>query len=69
MVPARTPKPVVGKLNGEVVRILESAQTREQMLAQGVEVAPTTPEQFGKYLSDEIAGWGRAVKQSGAKPE
>lgn len=69
VVPARTPKPVVGKLNGEVVRILESAQTGEQMLAQGVEVAPTTPEGFGKYLAEEIASWGRAVKQSGAKPE
>lgn len=69
VVPARTPKPVVAKLNAEIVRILESAQTREQMLAQGVEVAPTTPEGFGKYLAEEIKIWGKAVKQSGATPE
>lgn len=69
VVPARTPKPVVSKLNAEIVRILDSPQMREQMLAQGVEVAPTTPEQFGKYIASEIAVWSRAVKQSGAKPE
>jgi tripartite-type tricarboxylate transporter receptor subunit TctC len=69
VVPARTPRPVVSKLNTEIVRILDSAQVREQMLAQGVEVAPTTSEQFGKYIADEIGRWGRAVKQSGAKPE
>lgn len=69
VVPARTPKAVTGKLNAEIVRILDSPQVREQMLAQGVEVAPTTPEQFGQYIATEIANWGRAVKQSGAKPE
>jgi tripartite-type tricarboxylate transporter receptor subunit TctC len=69
VVPARTPAAVVNRLNAEIVRILESPQVRDQMLAQGVEVAPTTPAQFGKYLADEILRWGRAVKASGAKPE
>jgi tripartite-type tricarboxylate transporter receptor subunit TctC len=69
VVPARSPRAVTEKLNAEIVRMLNSRQMREQMLAQGVEVAPTTPEQFGKYIASEIAVWGRAVKQSGAKPE
>lgn len=69
VVPARTPAAVVSRLNAESVRQLETVQLREQMLAQGVEVAPTTPPQFGRFLADEIGNWGRAVKQSGAKPE
>lgn len=69
VVPGRTPRAVTGKLNAEIARILNAPQMREQMLAQGVEVAPTTPEQFGRYIASEIAVWGRAVKQSGAKPE
>lgn len=68
VVPAHTPDAVLGKLNAEVVRVLDSSQVRDLMLAQGVEVAPTTSGEFGKFIAAEIVSWGKAVKQSGAKP-
>ncbi len=66
--PAKTPKAIVTKLNQEIVRVLELKETRELLLKQGAEAAPTSPEAFGAYVKSEIAKWARVVKESGAKP-
>lgn len=42
---------------------------RERLSAQGVDIAATTPAEFGRFLREEIVRWGEAVKQSGAKPD
>ncbi len=69
VVPAATPRPIVNKLNGDIVRLLKAPDVRERLEGQGVEVAGTTPEQFAKLIRDEIVYWGKAVKASGAKPD
>ncbi|MDB5808146.1 MAG: tripartite tricarboxylate transporter substrate binding protein [Betaproteobacteria bacterium] len=68
-VPARTPKPIVMRLHDDIVRVLTTPDVRERLSAQGVEVAATTPQQFEAFLREEIVRWGKAVKQSGAKPD
>jgi tripartite-type tricarboxylate transporter receptor subunit TctC len=68
-VPARTPKPIVMRLHDDIVRVLTTPDVRERLSAQGVEVAATTPQQFEAFLLEEIVRWGKAVKQSGAKPD
>ena len=68
-VPVRTPRPLVNRLHDDVVRILAMQDVRERLAAQGIEVAATTPQQFETFLRSEIARWGKAVKQSGAKPD
>jgi len=68
-VPAKTPRAIVTKLHDDVVRVLAMPDVRERMSAQGIEVAGTTPQQFEAFLRDEIVRWGKAVKQSGAKPD
>ena len=67
--PVRTPRPLVNRLHDDVVRILAIQDVRERLAAQGIEVAATTPQQFEAFLRDEIVRWGKAVKQSGAKPD
>ena len=69
VVPAATPRPIVQKLNGAIVRLLNAPDVRERLEVQGVDVAATTPEQFAKFIREEIVRWGRAVKVSGAKPD
>lgn len=69
LVPVATPKPVVAKVNVDIVRLLNMSEVRERLLSQGVEIAATTPEQFTKFIPAEIARWGKAVKLSGAKPD
>lgn len=69
VVPVRTPRPLVNRLHDDIVRLLAVQDVRERLAAQGIEVAATTPQQFEAFLRAEIVRWGKAVKQSGAKPD
>ena len=69
LVPAGTPRAIVDRLNREAAKVSSAAILQEQFGAQGLEPAPTSPEEFGAYLNTEVAKWGKVVKQSGAKPE
>jgi tripartite-type tricarboxylate transporter receptor subunit TctC len=42
---------------------------RDKMLAQGFEPVGDTPEQFAKFIREEIARWEKVVKTAGIKPE
>ena len=67
MAPAGTPKDVIAKWNTEVVKLLNSADVRERLMAQGAEPAPTTPAEFTAFIEREIPKYARIVKASGAK--
>jgi len=69
LVPARTPAPIVGKLNSETVKTLNSPALKEQFAAQGLEPTASSPAEFGAYLKSEVAKWGKVVKASGARPD
>jgi tripartite-type tricarboxylate transporter receptor subunit TctC len=69
VVPAGTPKPIVTKLNADIVRLISPPDVRERLLSQGVEIAASSPEEFAQFIKEEIKRWSVAVKQSGAKPE
>lgn len=42
---------------------------RERILTTGYEPAPTTPDEFGAFIRDEISRWGKVVKDSGQRFE
>jgi len=65
--PAGIARDAVGKLNAELVRILNAADMKERFAKQGTEVRAGTPESLGEFLRDEKARWARVVKESGAK--
>jgi tripartite-type tricarboxylate transporter receptor subunit TctC len=65
--PAATPRAIVARLNGAIVRGLNNADTRERLLAQGIEPIGNSPEAFAKLLLDEMPKWAQIVKISGAK--
>jgi tripartite-type tricarboxylate transporter receptor subunit TctC len=64
-VPRDTPPAVVARLNNEIGNALAAPEIKDKLEAQGIEVAGGTPEQFGRYMRDEFAKWGRLVQQSG----
>jgi tripartite-type tricarboxylate transporter receptor subunit TctC len=68
-VPTGTPKEIVARLNGEIVRILRQPDLREKFLVQGVELVPTTPEEFGAFIKQDIAKWAKVIQLSGARAE
>ena len=63
--PAKTPKAIVMKINREVVAALQLPEAKAALLAQGAESVPTTPEEFERFLKNEIAKWGKVIKQAG----
>lgn len=69
LVPAKTPRPVIERLNKALSGVLNSAAVKEQFGVQGVEPAPSTPEEFSAYLAAEVKKWAKVIKASGARPD
>ncbi len=69
LAPARTPRPIVDQLNRQVHAILASEDVKAQLREAGMDVAPTTPEQFGKTISDELKLHAELVKAAGLVPQ
>ena len=67
MAPHGTPRPVIDKLNAEIVKILNSAEVKKNWGEQGAVPIPMTPEQFDRFLRDDIAKWAAVVKATGMK--
>ena len=67
--PARTPRPIVERLNAETVRALATPDLRERMLATGADPVGNTPEQYTAFVQNEIAKWSKVIKAAGIKGE
>ena len=64
---AGTPRPIVDRLNREIVAILNEPDTKRSLEEQGFNTMPTTPEQFADLIRADYPRWGTLVKASGAK--
>jgi tripartite-type tricarboxylate transporter receptor subunit TctC len=69
VLPAKTPRAIVNRLNAEITRALLIPETKEALLKQGLEVAPGTPEAFGKYMRSEYEKWGKLIKAAGIQSQ
>jgi tripartite-type tricarboxylate transporter receptor subunit TctC len=67
--PAGTPRPIIEKLNAEIVRILRSPEMAASLKEQGVDVVGDTPEDFGNIIQADIATWREIIKAAGIKIE
>jgi len=67
LAPARTPRPVVVRLNEVLAAVVQSPELRAQLEAQGHDPSGGTPEAFGRYLREEFDKYGKLVQQSGAR--
>jgi tripartite-type tricarboxylate transporter receptor subunit TctC len=63
--PAAAAKPVVAKLNGEVVRTLGAREVRERLAQQGADPAATSPDQLAAFQKSEVTKWAKVIKESG----
>jgi tripartite-type tricarboxylate transporter receptor subunit TctC len=69
LAPAKTPKDIVERLNREIVKALGTAEVKELLNKQGLEAAPSTPEQLAAFMKKEYDTWGKVVKEAGIKPQ
>jgi tripartite-type tricarboxylate transporter receptor subunit TctC len=65
--PAALPKDIVTKLNGEVVRSLKDKDVAQRLSREGAEPAPTTPDEFAKFMRAEYDQWRRTIATAGIK--
>ena len=68
-VPAKTPKPVIAKLNQALNTTLQDPDVREKLLQQGSEAVGGTPEALGQTVNVELVKWAKLAKDAGIKAE
>jgi tripartite-type tricarboxylate transporter receptor subunit TctC len=68
MVPAGTPKDLVGLLHDEIVRIIQLPDVKERLKTLGFDVVASTPDDFSKRIRDEIDYWGEVIRVGNIKP-
>jgi tripartite-type tricarboxylate transporter receptor subunit TctC len=69
LAPAGTPREIVNLLNSEVAALLNAPETRKALFDAGVEASPSTPEAMSAFMVQELARWGKVVKDTGVKLE
>jgi tripartite-type tricarboxylate transporter receptor subunit TctC len=69
LAPARTPAPIIGKLNADLVSILRTPELQSSLLAQGAELAAGTPEEFAAFIRSETARLKKVVDVAGIRME
>jgi tripartite-type tricarboxylate transporter receptor subunit TctC len=69
LAPAKTPRPIVSKLNADIVAALRTPQIRESFAQHGAEPIGDTPEQFADRIQTEISKWAKVVKDAGVRVE
>jgi len=67
--PTGTPRPVVERLHRELTAIVASAETKKRFEAEGADPLQMTPEEFGRFITQETAKWARVVKDAGIRAE
>ena len=66
---AGTPRPIIDKLHGEVVRIMKLPEAKDRMANVGFEIVGSTPEEFAKLIREEIPKWTKIVREAGIRAE
>jgi tripartite-type tricarboxylate transporter receptor subunit TctC len=67
LVPAKTPKNVVNRINAEIVKSMQMADVKERFANLGVEAVRSTPAEFDAYIKSEYAKLARIIQASGAR--
>jgi tripartite-type tricarboxylate transporter receptor subunit TctC len=65
--PAALPRDIVAKVNADIAAILAAPDIKERLASSGADPAPTSPEELGRLVREEIAKWAKVVAESGAK--
>lgn len=65
VVPAKTPRQIVAKLNADLVEALRSPEIQEILARYNVQTITTTPEGFDEFIRAETARWGEVIKRAG----
>ena len=63
--PAAVPRPILAKLNSDLHKALNAPDVQRRLMEQGVDPAPSTPDQFAAFIRAETEKWAKVVKEAG----
>jgi tripartite-type tricarboxylate transporter receptor subunit TctC len=67
LAPAGTPRDVIMKLNGEIIRALKVQDYRALLVNNAIDPIGSPPEQLGQYIKSELTKWAKVVKEAGVR--
>ena len=68
-VPAKTPAPVVQRIHAEVTKIVNDAELKSKLGAQGIVIDTNSPQEFARFIREDHARWGKVIREAGIKGE
>jgi tripartite-type tricarboxylate transporter receptor subunit TctC len=69
LAPAKTPRPVIEKLQREIAAVLQTTTVRERYASLGIEPVGNTPEQFADQIRTDLARWEKVVRAANIRLE
>ncbi len=69
MVPAKTPRTIVAKLNADFVAVIQSPEVQERFTALTVQTITSTPEKLDEFIREDMVRWADVIKRAGIKLE
>jgi tripartite-type tricarboxylate transporter receptor subunit TctC len=69
MAPRGTPQPIIDQLNGAMNKMVQEAEMKKNLDAQGMVPSGGTPAKFGERIRKDYDRWLRVVREAGIKPE
>jgi tripartite-type tricarboxylate transporter receptor subunit TctC len=69
LVPANTPRPIVDRLHGALLKAMGAPDVKARFVEQSVDLIGSTPEAFDKVIREDLAKWTKVVKSGGIKPD
>jgi tripartite-type tricarboxylate transporter receptor subunit TctC len=69
LAPAGTPREIISRLNGELVKAVSAPDMKPRFAQAGVEPLTSTPEEFGQFIKSEAARFDKVIKEAGIKGE
>jgi tripartite-type tricarboxylate transporter receptor subunit TctC len=65
LVPAKTPREIVMKLNDAVVKAVATPAVRDRLVGVGADPMTMSPEEFGRFIKTDIEKWGKVARSAG----
>jgi tripartite-type tricarboxylate transporter receptor subunit TctC len=69
LAPAGTPRPIVDRLNAEILKMLRDPKVKEKLDPIGIEPSGTTPEKFAEVIKSDLVKYAKIAKDANIKPE
>jgi tripartite-type tricarboxylate transporter receptor subunit TctC len=69
LAPTGTSREIVARLNAEIVRILQTPDMKQKLVADGTDPVGSSPDEFARYIKSELTKWGKVARDAGIQPE